>query len=89
MKHRDWIVSNHCSKCEHLSLRGGDWFCSHPSLGLLAKSMGYFDYCPRGFTFEKDMEEKRALVEPKIGEPSPQAKEAQIKAYRSACEKTT
>lgn len=82
MKHRDWMVWNHCSKCQHLSLRGGDWFCGHPSLGLLAKSMGYFDYCPRGFTFEKDMEEKRALIEPKIGEPSPGAKKIQIEAYK-------
>ena len=57
MKHRDWIVDHHCKECKHLSLRGGDWFCGHPSLGLLAKSMGYFDYCPRGFTFEKDIEE--------------------------------
>ena len=59
MKHRDWIVDHHCKECKHLSLRGGDWFCGHPSLGPLAKSMGYFDYCPRGFTFEKDIEEIR------------------------------
>ena len=59
MKHRDWIVDHHCKECEHLSLRGGDWFCGHPSLGLLSKSMGYFDYCPRGFIFEKDIEEIR------------------------------
>lgn len=65
MKHRDWIVDLHCKKCEYLSLRGGDWFCGHPSLGLLAKSMGYFDYCPKGFSFEKDMEEKRKEREAK------------------------
>ena len=65
MKHRDWIVDHHCKECEHLSRRGGDWFCGHPSLGLLAKSMGYFDYCPRGFTFEKDIEKIRKEREAK------------------------